>query len=108
MKCHCLKVDLFILADPLKPFAPENRKILRQVSFGTIDDEEVKYYRNSSKMIEPLFPYRWWKDNLTYYEIKYGHFDEYQQLVDESDEIRRFKNTNNFDPLKALNDIQTF
>lgn len=77
MKCHCLKVDLFILADPLKSFAPENRKVLRQVSFGTIDDEEVQYYQVSSKMIEPLFPYRWWKENLTYYEMKYGHYDEY-------------------------------
>lgn len=40
-------VDLFILKDPLKSMEPNNRTILRSVSFGNIDDEEYEYYNES-------------------------------------------------------------
>ncbi|CAL6035045.1 CHY_zinc finger domain-containing protein [Hexamita inflata] len=101
MKCYELKVELFVLIDPLKSYSTENRKVLRTVSFSTIDEEEKEGYERGLQNIEPLFPYSWYNENQSYWEMKYSHNEEYKQLVDASDQFVRFMKSAHFDPLQT-------
>ena len=42
MKTSYLKVKLFILYDPLKSFALDNRNYLRRASFGVVTEQEIQ------------------------------------------------------------------
>ncbi|CAL6015516.1 CHY_zinc finger domain-containing protein [Hexamita inflata] len=102
MRCYELKIELFILQNPLESFKPNNRTSLRTISFGTIDNEEKEQYEAQQMIVEALFPFKWYNENQTYWEIKYSHIDEYKLLVDASDQYVRFMKSTQFDPLMLV------
>lgn len=85
-----LSVKIFTLKNKYDTFKPDNRKYLRTLNFGTIENDEYELYNEMANYVEPLIPYKFYDENKTYFEMKYGNIEEYKKYFDSQDSCIRF------------------